>query len=164
MKKSSSDTEKPKGSVSLSGLASVIIAISVITLAMFLSAFVIVESNVKTDVYAQIDSRDRSFEALATHTQIISFNNSYDKMSEYLSKPSQRSEEDIRNHFRSAGSFINQRGITIVEREYEINLETPESGIITVNTSETRNADYVVESYIASPKKNPGILTTSIGS
>lgn len=163
MKKFLSGTEEVKGAVSLSGLASVIMAISVIILAMVLSAFVIVESNVKTDVYAQIDSRDRNFEALATHAQIISFNNTHDKISEYLRKPGQNSEKQLKNHLRSASSFINQSRITIVEREYEISLKTPESGKISVKTPETSNANFLVKSYIASPKKKPGILTTSVG-
>jgi hypothetical protein len=130
---------------------------------MLLSAFVIVEGNVSADLSTQINSRDSRFEALSTHSQIRSFNNNYYTMTQYLKNPERdRVYGVLLLNLERASSFINQSGITVSERQYRIELETPESGSIVLATPSTDDAYNNVKSYIASPKKEPAILTTSI--
>lgn len=162
MRKYWSLTREQQGSVSLSGMMSVLLSASTIILVIFLSAFVILKANVETDVYAQVDSRNGQFEALSTHNQIISSNKTYSNMTEHLENPGPVGKINLEEHLESTASILNQQSVTIVERQYSLILEQPNSDIVNASTEHTNKTYYSVKSFIASPKKNPAVLEISV--
>ena len=156
-------TSREKGSVSLSGMMSVLLSASTIIMIIFLSAFVILKGNVETDVSAQVDSKNRQFEVLSAHNQIISSNKTYSNMTEYLENPSPVGEINLEEHLESKASYLNQQGaVTIADRQYSIVMEQPDSDIVNASTANTNETYYYTNSFIASPKKNPAVLKISV--
>lgn len=119
-----------------------------------LSAYIMVENPVQTDLGNQISFEEARFESMMALSHVLAYNDTLERINNYSEFPEQPNtvQSTIEDDINNSTEYLTD---ALLSRRYMVNVTMPEEDNISISTPNTDGAFISSELNVASPKTEP---------